>query len=412
MADNLNETIAETTESKVAPGIDSELDAALSKQFGSDKVESNKEESNEKPIEKAVQPAKEEAKQSKEQKDSNIREDNDKESLPDPEEIAENPPGKNSSQSKEGWNALRNNYKKAKSAIQEREEKIKKLETVIAEKGTTSTKEVEALKAKVEELSKYRATTDLQTDPEFITKFDGPIEERVASLKGILREWNISDDVISKIDFSNKNTLGAIAKAVRANQENITNEFSIEEFMTNARDVIELHKKKTLALEDHGKNYKQILEDKKKESFAKSAEDEGRTIKHLQEIAASKDKDGNFLIPFLNEMTPKENATPAEIADIDNHNKFVKSMYEKIDSEIKANDPERKAKLVVAAAASHYLAAQLKVVSAKLKSVEEELKKVSTVGSETEKSKIKAPARSNGKDLDLDAALSNFRAGR
>lgn len=384
---------------KVAPGLETELDAALSSLNPNITKEPIEKEIS-KAVDNKIEPSKEETVE-KSKPMGEIEE-----SLPEPDKISDKPDPK-----QEGWNSLRNNYKKAKGKIQEWEEKFKKLEMSLAEKGTTSTKEVEALKAKVQELSKYQAKTDLQTDPEFVSKFDAPIQEKVDSLKGILKEWNISDDIINKIDFSNKNTLGAIAKAIRANQDNIHSEFSIEEFMTNARDVIDLHKKKNSALDEHGKNYQQVLEEKKKQSFAKNAEDEGRTLKHLQEIAASKDKDGNFMIPFLNKMTAKENSTPAEASQIEAHNEYVDSIYQKIDSEIKTNDPERKAKLVVAAAAANFLGEKLKIISAENKALKEELQKISISGSETEKTKVKSPAR-NGKemDLDLDNAINNFRS--
>lgn len=406
MANELPVTNPEVT----APGLDSELDDALTNAFKGKIPETVKETA---PIEKEIPTQKEEVPAPKEAVAKASKPvSQDKQPLPDPEEVPEVPPGEVTDKSKDGWNALRNNYKKAKGLVQEREEKIKKLESALAEKGTTSTKEVEDLKAKIQELSKYQATTDLQTDPEFVSKFDAPIQEKVSSMKTLLKEWKISDDVVEKIDFSNKNTLGAIAKAIRTNQDNIESEFSIEEFMTNARDVIDLYRKKNSALDEHGKNYKQVLEEKKKQAFARSAEDEGRTMNHLKEIAASKDPAGNVMFPFLNKQTPKEGSTPTEVADIENHNKFVDNMYEKIDSEIKTNDPDRKAKLVVAAAASHYLSAQLKTTVAKLKAVEEELKKVSAAGNDTDKTKIKAGVRSssNGKDLDLDSALSSHFA--
>lgn len=397
----------ENAQGSTAPNLDAELDAALTKSFGRNadpsKNESPLEKPKEKPVEDKVVPPVQEKAEAPKPPEKN------KEVLPKVEEIAEKPPEDGSDKDKQaGWNSLRSNYKKAKAVIQEKDETIKKLESVLAEKGTTTTKEVEALKAKIQELSKFQATADLQTDPEFVSKFDAPIQEKVDSLKTLLKEWEISDDVINKIDFSNKQTLGAIAKAIRANEENIASEFSIEEFMTNARDVIELHKKKNAALEEHGKNYKQVLEDRKKQSFAKSAEEEGATFRHVQQIAATKDQAGNNVFPFLNKVEAKEGMTPAEIADVENHNKFVDSMYEKIDSEIKVNDPERKAKLVIAAAASHYLSAQLKATTAKLKSVQEELKKVSVISGESEKSKPKIIHRNgNGdKPVDVDDALS------
>lgn len=403
-----------------APGLDAELDAALSSAFKSQsgnlpppapaanvqppKVDPPKEIPNPK---KEVEPApkKEEAVK----KNETAKKEKAVEKAPATIESISDDTGDKVPADQAAWNALRGKNKAARAMLEEREEKIKKLETALAEKGQHTSKEVEQLKEKIEELSKYRSKTDLETDPEFISKFDAPITERVESMKAKLKEWAISDDVISKIDFTNKQTLGALAKAIRANEASIGSEFDVEEFMTNAKEIIDLNKKRNLALDEHGKNYKQILEEKKKQAFAQNAENEGRAFNALKQIASSKDKDGNVIFPFLNRLTAKDGATPAETADIESHNKFVGSIYANIEEELKSNDPERKAKLAVAAAASIYLQSQVKVLRQKLQATEEELKKVAASGNETERRKVpsgNAPRNGNREsNLDVDAAL-------
>lgn len=163
-----------------AAGLDTELNDALSKHFDQAKSQPDP-----KPEAKADEPKPKEEKIQPEPKPAPELKKKD-EPLPDPDAIEANPPGKASAASKEGWNALRGNYKRAREIITGHEASIQKLEKALAEKGTTSTQEVEKLKGEIAELSKFRAMVDIQADPEFVSKYDQPIEKGVSGIRDLL----------------------------------------------------------------------------------------------------------------------------------------------------------------------------------------------------------------------------------
>lgn len=402
-----NQSLPPAEAPAVAANLDAELDAALGNAFPSLQTPPEPK-ANEKVIEKSepkqkTEKSPEAAKPVEEPKPVSEP----KGDLPDPEAIDQNPPKKSGTQSKEeGWNALRNNYKKAHRLSLEKDEEVKKLKATLAEKGTLTQKEVEALKAQIQELSKYRAMVDIQADPEFISKFDNPINEKVQAMKDLLKGWNISDEIINQINFLDKNSVGAVAKALRKGEEHIHSEFELEEFMSNAKEVLELTKTREKEFKSKAENYKELLEAKKKESFSRNAEEEGKLYKHLDAIASVKDVSGNSLFPFLSKQEPKEGADQAEINRAANHNHLVDLMQQKIQTVIKMASPEERAEVAVAAVSAHYLTAQLKSANAKIKNLEAELGKISVVNSDTEK--VKSPTRRNNPEklVDLDDAMA------
>lgn len=387
---------------KAAPNLESELDAALSRTFSPEnfKIESHEE----KPIEKEVKLEEKpiEKQELKVEKGSNNPSTGDSDNtLPD----------KLSPQSKDGWNAIKTNLKKAQRLAQERDDEIKKLKETLAEKGNLTQKEVESLKSQIEELSKYRAMVDIQADPEFISKFDQPIEKSIGSIKEMLKGMNVSDELINQIDFSNTKLMDQIIGHVGEHQD----KFVARKLQRKVEELIDLSDKRDENLSNQKEKYKEYIESKKKENFSKEAEGEGRIFKHLENITLGKDRDGNAKtppIPFLNKMEPKEGATQPEIEQIDNHNRMVDLMTGKLQEALRMSSPEDKAELAVAAVSAHYFSAQLKAAVSKIKSLQSELQKISAVSNETVKTKTPGSSR-NGNNVDLDSALSShFLGGR
>lgn len=380
----------EQPQESVAPNMDGELNDALSKHFASEAPI----EQNEKPVEEKKEPV---------EINSEVKPDSPKaekpqeqKTIPHPDSIDKTPPKKGQS-STEGWNALRNNYKTVHKLAEERDAEIKKLKAVVAEKGSISTKEVESLKSEIAELNKYRAMVDIQADPEFVSKYDQPIEKNLSSIKEMLTGLNVNPEIIGKIDFTNAQLMDKIIEHVETHNGKTT----ARRLQRKAEELSDLMDKRGETLEEHKSKYKEHLESKKKESFEKQAEGEGRIIKRIDEISKS--------IPFLNKMEAAEGASEAEISKINQHNGLVDVMSKKVQEVLKMSDPEQRADAAIAAVASHYLAAQLKVANSKIKGLEDEIKKISSVTTETERSKNPAAARkTNGsmKDVDLDDALT------
>lgn len=370
----------------VAPGLDQELDAALGKMFTRQE---------EPKVEEKIQPKKEEVKQEIKAPVKNEVKTEVKTDLPAPESIDSSTPKK-----QDGWNALKSNYKRAHSLIKEREEEISKLKSTLAEKGTMTAKEHEALKKENEELARYRAMIDIQADPEFMTKYEKPIEKAINSAKQMLSGMNISKDLIDKVDFTNTKLMAEIIGHVGENRDEIV----AKQLRRKVEEIIDLNDKRAEVLEEHKSKYKEHLESKKKESFGKQAEEEGRMLKRVQDVSVN--------IPFLVKQTAKDGAGEAEINNVNSHNSLVDIMTQRVHQVLRINNPEDKAEAAIAAVASHYLTAQLKGAMAKIKSLEDEIKKISNVTSETVKTKTKTSSNNGNGNLDLDSALNSHFSGR
>lgn len=405
-----------------ASGLDSELDDALSKTFKG--MNFNEEPKNEQPKidervedknpdskreDKTVQPDPKATNKEPKKEERAVEEEK---PLPSPESLDETPQGK----SQAAWTALKNNYKRSFKTIEQKDQEISKLKSAIAERSSLSQKESETLKSQVEELSKYRAMIDIQADPEFVSKFDQPIERVKDSIKALFKTVKdkatgnpLSDEIINSIPFTDTRTVDGILEYIEANGDKTT----AKRIQRKIEELVELDDKRNEILSEQKNNYKQVLENKKKESFSKEAESEGKMMKHLEMIALGKDGSGNQRTPpiaFLNKINPKESATQPEIDQINNHNRMVDLMQQKVAQAMKLSSPEDKMEMIIAAVGSHYLAAQLKAAIGKISSLEETLKKISSVNSETEKVKpSSSPRNGNGQTHpDTEAALATF----
>jgi len=377
----------------VGPDIDNELDDALTKAFSSNQPPAASNEEKPKPVENKVENNSPQPEQKK--SDKPVAEDK---PLPKPESLEKDPPKK-----QDGWTSLKNNYTRAHKTIEARDAEITKLKATLAEKGTVSQKEVDTLKSEIDELRKFRAMVDIQADPEFVSKYDQPIEKSVGTIKGMLKEMNVSQEIIDQIDFTNTKLMDDIINHVGQHKDN----FTARKLQRKVEELLDLAEKRDETLAEHKDNHKKYIEDKKKETFTRTAEEEGKIIKRLESIAEMEDKDGNKTFPFLRKIEPKEGSTQLEIDQMNNHNRMVDLMTQKVQQVLALKTPEEKAEIAVAAVASHYLTAQLKTAVSKINSLQQELQKISAVSTETVSKKAPAPSRNgNGQEQDLDSALT------
>ena len=396
----------------VAPNLDAELDAALNKSFANRgteiqqpavvKKDEVRSEVVPDPIPKE-EPARQEVKA--EVKKEEAKKPVEEKPLITPEEADKMDPKK-----QDGWNAIRNSNKRAHGMLEQRDSEIAKLKASLAEKSSMSQKELDALKAEKADLEKYRAMVDIQADPEFISKYDKPVNDAIEGIKGLIIGMNVSKETVDAIDFNDPQRLQQIVDIIAQNKDRFT-AAKIERKMT---EYLQLADKRNETLEQQKLNYKETLEKRKQELFAKGAEGDGRMMKHLQLKASEKDAEGKPLIPFLNKMQAKENATQTEIDQVNNHNGLVDLMSKKLDEVMKMKEPEQQAEVAIAAVASHYLISQVRTLTKQLQTAQEELKKVSIVQTETPTRKPNNPTGRNGQngEVDHDTALNKFFANR
>lgn len=394
----------ENSSPNIAPDIDAELDSALSQSF-TDPI--NNPVINDPPkqvVEKneAPKPIVEEKSEPKsENKNKPI--ENEKPILT-AEEV-----DKIDQKDKGSWGAIKNANKRAHAMIQQKDDEITKLKSTLAEKGSASQKELDAIKAEKAELEKYRAMVDIQADPEFISKYDQPIEKAVIGIKDMIKGLGVSQETVDSIDFKDPARLEQVIDLISQNKDR----FTASKIERKIKDYLELADKRLETMEDQKKNYKETLEKRKKELFAKESEGEGRMIKHL-ELKIKEKKDGKPLFDFLNKIEPKENATQAEIDQVKNHNDMADDLVNKIQAVTKMREPEQQAEIAISAVLSHYLLAKLKATEEQLRKKTEEISKIAAVTTETPTRKPNNPTGRNGNSepLETDQALANYFSGR
>lgn len=311
---------------------------------------------------------------------------------------------------KAGFITLRENYKKNKKILVEKDEKIAKLEVALAERGQTTSKELEDLKKERDDLKGYRAMVDYQADPEFIKTYEEPLQEKLDEIKEILTGLKVEESVIDRIDYTNTAGLTA-AKRLIASQGG--DEILADDFFSAAKEANRMMKKRDEVLAKYRKEYKEVIETKKKESFTKQAENEGRMQKHLEAIAQMKNEHGELRFEFLVDKVAKDPTNSAEVAQVEHANKIYAAIREQVLNLMKAESPEDRAELAVAAGYAKLADARMRAVLKKNESLQAEIAKLSKVSSETPKTQRSRTATTSGNgemNLDLDAALSNFRA--
>lgn len=375
----------------VASGGDNELDDALNAVFKREPTK-NEEKPTEKAQENKKQPEKSELKEDKKPEQSQQKRE-----LPTPESLDNDAP-----KNQKSWTALKNNYHASVSIIKQKEEELNKLKAGLAEKSALSAKEAEELKAQVQELSKYRTLIDIQADPEFISKYDQPINKIQGSIKELLSSMSVEKAVVDQIDFSNTKLMDQIIDHVGTHQDKITS----KKLQRKVEEMIDLMDKRDETLSGQKSSYKEFIENKKKESSMRGAEEEGRMLKRLIEQAQARDEAGNAKIPFLSKFEPKDGASQPEIDQVNKHNRMVDLMAQEVQKAITATTPEERTDIAIAAVGSRWLRSQLNAASSKIKSLEEELKKISNVSGESTPSKGRPGAAKGAASLDVDDALS------
>lgn len=304
--------------------------------------------------------------------------------LPDPETIGEAPSKKNSAKPSERWEDMRKNYKEAYSRITDSQRQIEDLKKQIAERSEGSNKEVEKYKQELTELSKYRAMVDIQADPEFMQKFDAPLQAGEKSIREMIASMGVSAEIAGQVNPLDAKMMDTIINHVAEHKD----KFTARKLERKVEDYMNLHDKRTETLAEHKENYHKTLEDKKRQAMSMGAESEGRMLKHFDTLAKTVSEDKSPRFPFLAKREVPSGANAAQIELIDQHNQMVDMATKKVGEVMKMSGPEQRAEIAVAAVSSQYLSAQNEGLRKEVQSLKDEIKKLSAVTEETPKTKV------------------------
>lgn len=328
--------------------------------------------------------------------------------LPSPEAIPD--PGK--LKNREGWDTLKDSYSRAHKSLGEKDKEIDTLKRTLADSENLTKKEKEDLKKEIENLTGYRQMIDVQADPQFIDQYEKPIESTISQIKQLLIAGGASQQLVDQLTIEHM----LDQKNVKAWMDAFEKEgqsLSGKRLMNRVEGLMDITEKRDGALKDYKTKYKEFLETRKKETFSKQAEGEGQMIRRLEEVKGMKDADGNPVLVFLNQLTPQPGATQGEIDQIQKHNKVAELLEGRVKEYMRADAPQDRTDIALAAALMPIKNAELQVAQQKIQALEKELQKLTAITTEkpSTPNTRNGSARSGKEAENLDDALSNHFSG-
>lgn len=305
-----------------------------------------------------------------------------------------------------GWNTLKKNSILLNEERKRLLEKNKALEATVASKGGATQKEIDALKAQIEELRPFRQMVEIQHDPDFVKEYETPLEEKKAELAQILRDEKISDDFIKKIDFTNKDTVNKTIKTFR----DAGLDTQADELRELASEIQALTKKRGKTIEESKVKFKEYSKTKADKDVAKRTEEEAIQNQVVEASMNIQTEDGKYEFPFLVMQQVPEGATKEQGDQIQKHNGMVEHLQGKINEELRKTDPQSRAINVVRAIVGAVRDAQLKGVLARNAELEAEIARISTAGGERKSAVTSTKVKTGEAQSSDDALAESFPA--
>lgn len=340
--------------------------------------------------------------ESKDKKDPVKQVKDDGKPLIDPKSVV--PPSKLSKASQQGWDTLKASSEKAYARATRLEQENKTLRSALAQKSTETEGKTKTLSAEVEELKKYRALVDMETDPDFVKKYAEPMDEIKLEMSEILKSLNVDELTIKGINFKDSREVSIVAKKIA---DVAGDSVASQEFLDKAQQLIRLERQRTKELTTSKENYKKYYEEKRNKDVLSSTERETRIQQHIENVSQSRDAEGNFILPFMVRHFPAQDATPGQIEQIEKHNKMVDFMNTEITQILSEKEPEKLAENAVRAVYARYLHAVLQNERAEKARIEGELARISKSSTEKGTSPNVTGTYKKPDSLELEDAMSH-----
>lgn len=273
----------------------------------------------------------------------------------------------------ETFNAVKARAVERENAVRAEIEAVTKAKLVLEARLTEFEKNKGALPEdvakEVKELREYRALREVASRPEFKEKFDSKIEANFESIYTLFKQEGWTDEKVQAL------------KNFPENQRIAFIEQKIIPLLTDGQ------KRVVSAKIFDSVN---IAEAKQKELDA-ARTDADKILAELREaplkVRAQKDTEfANVLrpklqrLPFVYAKEIPTTATPAEKAEIENHNAFALELQNDIRRAIADESPEIRAEVILAVPLARHQARQLKLVTARAEAAEAKLAAITKAG--------------------------------
>jgi hypothetical protein len=230
-----------------------------------------------------------------------------------------------------------------------------------------------------EELKKFKAVFDIKNDPEFVSKYDQPIEKTRESIYGLLQKNGATEEVINSI----KNSGGPEKIDQQWWKQNVIDKLlpiDAADLTDSLRAINKLQDQKTQEIEFNAENQEQILNERKNASINWYKQENDNIVKHIDDITKE--------VPWARYYEVPQNATKEEAEKIQQHNASVADLHQKFNVALWPQNAQERASVAAAAVLSHKLAQQLRVEQQSRAQMQSDIKRLSE-----ENSKLKASGK-------------------
>jgi hypothetical protein len=203
-----------------------------------------------------------------------------------------------------------------------------------------------------DELRKFRAVFDIQSDPDFQNKYDVPINQAKANIYGIMKQHGASDELLQSIEaqggpdkVDQKWWLSTLGKLPMTDAERVKR---------NIVDVADLSEKRVGEIMNSAQNAEQYYSSRDEALVERFTKQEEESINYIQEKIKEQNADW-----ALQKEIPA-GATPEQRKAIESQNAQAAQLEQLFMGAMYPQTPQQRADVAAAAAMSHMLTNQLR----------------------------------------------------
>ena len=277
----------------------------------------------------------------------------------DPEIKQIEPPRNLSEKNQSNWRKLQetaSTYKKQAQEAQELRQKLVEYE------------QKPPAPADYEDLRKFRAVFDIQSDPDFQNKYDVPINQAKANIYSIMKQHGASDELLQSIEAQ-----GGPEKIDQKWWQSTLSKLPLtdaERLKRNIVDVADLSEKRVGEIMNSAQNAEQYYKSRDEALVERFAKQEDESINYIQEQIKAQNADWAL---------PKEipaGATPEQRKAIESHNAQAAQLEQMFMGAMYPETPQARADVAAAAAMSHMLTNQLRTEQTARQRMEAQIKQL------------------------------------
>ena len=223
--------------------------------------------------------------------------------------------------------------------------------------------------ADYEDLRKFRAVFDIQSDPDFQNKYDVPINQAKANIYSIMKNNGASDELLQSIEAK-----GGPDKIPEPWWQDIISKLSLteaEHLKQNYLNVVDLGKKRVGEIMQSASNAEQYYASRDEALVERFTKQEEESLNYIQEQIKAQNADWAL---------PKEipaGATPEQRKAIESHNAQAAQLEQMFYGAMYPQTPQARADVAAAAAMSHMLTNQLRTEQTARQRMEAQIRQLS-----------------------------------